>query len=605
MVNIKDWINYLRMHKAGNVAIALLIILAIICSGATYYAITEQTEQLGPNPSFIIKMVLMDLIVLLALSILVVRKVFKTLIYKNNDYAGGRLRNRIIIMFSLVAAIPTIIISLFSAYFFNFGLQSWFNQRVDNILTYSVTLSQAYSSDFSMQLKETTVAVADELSDMYYDLVHEPHIFNKILNAQASFRSLNEAMVFQNTTRSILAQTSMSFSLAFSTISSHLIARADAGEIVEIKSDPTRVRMLIKLREYNDTYLLVGKLIDPKLIDYSNKTSHAVKEYNNLNEHLLSLQVQFSMAFIAVAMLLLIIAISGGMIFAGHIIKPIRKLLVATEKLQHGDLSVQVSEEGPKDDELLILSRAFNKMVSQLNSQQKDLIIAQRALAWSDVARMVAHEIKNPLTPIQLASNMIKQKFEGEVTDKVSFNKYLQTILRHTSDIGTILTEFVNFAKMPSPKFQKVKLVKLLSEFIESRRLLNEKITYIFQTDLENFEFSADPVQLTQIMINLVKNAEEAMIDNPKEKKVLVSLHIKEEYVVLSVEDNGTGFPLEVLTKASELYFTTRAKGTGLGLAIVQKIVGDHNGTFSIRNIPEGGAKIELIFTPIFKSILT
>ena len=606
MTKIENIIIYLKKYKASNVAIVILIALSIVSVGATYYAIHDQTQIVGPDPSLIIKLVLFDLIILLALAVLVTRKVFKNLIYKNNDYAGGRLRNRIIIMFSLVAAIPTIVIAIFSAYFFNFGLQSWFNQRVSNILTYSVSLSDAYTADFTSHLKQTAISMSDELNSLYYDIIHEPRLFNNLLNTQAELRSLTEAMVFQNNSRSILAQTSMSFSLAFSTIPAHLLARANSGEIVEIKSDPTRIRILMKLQEYNDTYLLIGKLIDPKLVDYSNKISYAVEDYGRLNTHLLSLQIQFSMAFIAAAFLLLVIAISGGMVFAGQLIRPIRRLLIATEKLQHGDLSVQVLEDGPSDDELCVLSKAFNKMVDQLDRQQKDLVIAQRALAWSDVARMVAHEIKNPLTPIQLASNMLQKKFENEVGDKESFNKYIQTILRHTSDIGTILNEFVNFAKIPTPKFSKINLVALVKEFVESRRLLNDKVDYIFNTELKKLQFVCDSVQITQIMINLFKNAEDAIEDVKKTGIITVSLYAEDGKVILSVLDNGSGFPLDAITKASEPYFTTRAKGTGLGLAIVQKIIGDHNGTFTISNVPGSGAEIKLTFLPIkLKNILT
>ena len=604
MTKIDNIITHLKKYKASNVAIVGLVPLALAFAGFTYYTINDQTQIIGPDPSLIIKLVLSDLIILLVLAVLVTRKVFKNLIYKNNDYAGGRLRNRIIIMFSLVAAIPTIVIAIFATYFFNFGLQSWFNQRVSNILTYSVSLSDAYRSDFTAQLKQSAVAVSDELAYMYSDFVHEPHMFNKILNAQADTKSLSEAIVFRNNT--ILAQTSMSFSLAYTTIPAHLLARADEGEVVVINSDPTRVRMLLKLKDYNDAYLLVGRLIDPKLVDYSNKISYAVEDYDRLNAHLLSLQIQFSMAFIAAALLLLLISISGGMVFAGQIIRPIRRLLIATEKLQHGDLSVHVQEDGPKDDELIVLSIAFNKMVDQLDRQQKDLVIAQRALAWSDVARMVAHEIKNPLTPIQLASNMLQKRFEPEVKDKEAFNKYIQTILRHTSDIGSILNEFVNFARIPYPKFVMIDLVALLTEFVESRRLLNDKVDYILTTPLKTLQFACDSLQMTQIMINLFKNAEDAIEDAKRVGIIRVSLCTKDDKVILSVSDNGAGFPLDAITKAAEPYFTTRAKGTGLGLAIVQKIVGDHSGTLTISNVPNSGAEIKLTFSSTkLKNILT
>jgi two-component system nitrogen regulation sensor histidine kinase NtrY len=596
MTKFEKIVDLLQKHKASNIAIYFLIVAALFSSGLTYYAITDETQIIGPDPSAIIRLVLLDLIILLALVVLITRKIFKNLVYRVNDKAGGRLRNRIIVMFSLVAAIPTIIISIFSAYFFNFGLQSWFNQRLENMLHYSVSLSDAYISEYTLQMKRTSVSIAEDLSDMYYDLVHTPNLFNKVLNAQAEIRSLDEAIVFQRGSKTVLAQTSMSFSLAFLNIPGHILSLADQGEVVEIKSDPSRVRMLIKLKEYNDTYLLIGRMIDQKLVDYVNKIGYAVKDYEKLNSNLALLQIQFSIAFIAVAMLLLVIAIGGGMMFAGQIIGPIRRLLIATEKLQIGDLSVQVVEGGHKDDELSILSSAFNKMVQQLDRQQKDLMVAQRALAWSDVARMVAHEIKNPLTPIQLASSRLQQKFENEVTDKESFNKYIQTILRHTRDIGTILNEFVNFAKMPSPNLIRTDLVTLLRDLVESRSMINDKNTYKFVTDLKFLQFICDPTQIHQVIINLLKNSEESIEDAKKEGKIEVSLYKKDDRVIIVVIDNGSGFPLDAINKATEPYFTTRMKGTGLGLAIVQKIIADHRGQINISNLPAGGAEVKMIF---------
>ena len=588
-------VELLRKYNASTIAIFLLIPAAILSSAATYYNIADESYIVGPDPGSVIKLVLLDLIILLALAVLIARKIFKNLVYRVNDKLGGRLRNRVIVMFSLVAAIPTIVISIFSAYFFNFGLQSWFNQRLENMLHYSVNLSDAYISEHTLQMKKTAVSVAEDLGDMYYDFVHAPHLFSKVLNAQAELRYLDEAIIFQRVSNTILAQTSMSFALAFLNIPAHMLSLADEGEVVVIKSDPTRIRTLIKLREYNDTYLLIGRMIDPKLVDYANKIHFAVDDYEKINSNLTSLQIQFSIAFIAVAMLLLVIAIGGGMVFAGQIIDPIRRLLIATEKLQKGDLSVKVLE-GPKNDELSILSRAFNKMVQQLDRQQKDLLVAQRALAWSDVARMVAHEIKNPLTPIQLASSRMQQKFEGEVSDKEAFNKYVQTILRHTRDIGNILNEFVNFAKMPSPNLIRTDLVTLLREIVEARSMLNDKIEYSFQTTEDFLGFKCDPTQIHQVIINLLKNSEESIESKGLEGKIKVVLAKQGTSVIIDVVDDGRGFPLDIISKATEPYFTTRVKGTGLGLAIVQKIVADHHGQITIGNIPEGGAAIKMIF---------
>lgn len=592
---LERYIETLRKYNASTVAIFILIFAAIISSGLTYYNITDETQLIGPDPSKIIKLILLDLVILLSLAILIARKIFKHIIYKVNDRIGGRLRNRIIIMFSLVAAIPTIVVTIFSAYFFNFGLQSWFNQRLENMLNYSVNLSDAYISEYNIQMQKTAISIAEDLGDMYYDLIHAPHLFNKVLNAQAEIRFLDEAIIFQRSSKTVLAQTSMSFSLAFLNIPTHILTMADRGDVIQIKSDPSRIRMLVKLREYQDTYLLIGRMIDKKLFDYSTKIGDAVKEYETINSNLTLLQIQFFIAFIAVAMLLLVIAIGGGMVFAAQIIRPIRRLLIATERLQAGDRDIRLPQ-GHKNDELSILSSAFNKMVEQLDRQQKDLMVAQRALAWSDVARMVAHEIKNPLTPIQLASSRLQQKFQGEVSDKEAFNKYIQTILRHTKDIGNILTEFVNFAKMPKPKLITTDIVTLLRDVIESRAMIHDKIKYEFSTHQEFQAFACDPTQIHQVIINLMKNSEESIEASGNEGNIKIMLSVKKDKITIDVLDNGTGFPLDIINKATEPYFTTRVKGNGLGLAIVQKIIADHHGQIFINNRDEGGAAIKIEF---------
>ena len=264
-------------------------------------------------------------------------------------------------------------------------------------------VSERYVNEHVLNLKETALSVSDDISSEYYELIHDNMYFTKFLNAQAELRSLDEAIVFQKNTNTILAQTSLSFSLSFANISGHLIKKADRGEIVQVDADPKKIRILIKLRDYNDTYLVIGKLIDTKIIEHIDKTNGTASEYFRLKDQIAGLQIKFSLIFIFLAMILLLSAIIWGMKFAERIVKPIRELVIAAEKVKNGDLKVQVPDQNLKKDEIKVLSAAFNRMVKQIYRQQKELGIAQRALAWSDVARRVAHEIKNPLTPIQLS----------------------------------------------------------------------------------------------------------------------------------------------------------------------------------------------------------
>jgi len=295
-------------------------------------------------------------------------------------------------------------------------------------------------------------------------------------------------------------------------------------------------------------------------------------------------------------LLLLSGTIYVGAIFANRIAKPIKRLVNATEKVQSGDLTVNIPVSKDKEDEISILTSAFNKMVRRIDIQQKDLALAQRTMAWKDVASRVAHEIKNPLTPISLSADRLRKKFIDEISDEESYIKYITTIQRHTKDIQNIISEFAEFAKLPSPVFQKVEIIAKLKDLIESRQMIDETIIYHFSSNTERFYFRCDPTQINQIIINLLKNAEEALENIKHHKKINLDVNLEESELEIFVSDNGKGFPNDLIDRITEPYLTTRSKGTGLGLAIVKKIAQDHNGDVVISNDENGGARVKLIF---------
>ena len=612
--------NYLKhLYKEcsnSNKLLFVLIIFIIIIACSTYYVISIESKELGPDPSRAIGLILIDLVALLLVGVVLARKFLLNFISEKNVKEDedqdsdnltlsedrsrkphvSRLQNRIIIAFSLVATVPTIIVSVFSAYFFNFGIQSWFDKKISAVLDQSIIVAESYLDEHRIQLKETTMSLAADLSDMYYDLIHNPPYFTKALNAEAEIRSLNEVIVIHRPTNTVIANTYLSFALSFATIPMHLIKKADLGEIVEINSDPTKIRMLVKLKEHNGTYLLVGRLIDNKIIDHIDKTNGAAAEYYRLKTRISGMEIKFSIVFILVALLLLLAAISWGTIFATKIVNPIKKLVLATEKVKNGDLTVQVPEDDSHNDEIRVLSSAFNRMIKQIDRQQRELVIAQRALAWSDVARKVAHEIKNPLTPIHLASERLSRKFSNQVTDKAEFDKYVQMIIRHTDDIKKIVSEFVNFARLPAPIFIHCDLILLVKNLVESRKLINDTIEYEFVASEPYLNFICDTTQINQIIINLLKNSEESIGVSKNTGNILVSIVKTESTVTITVEDDGIGFPMHLIDRATEAYVTTRSKGTGLGLAIIKKIALDHCATLDVANKPTEGAVVSITF---------
>lgn len=611
-MNIKNKISNLldsRIFKAAILVAGCGILLYLLIS--IYFLI----KQGSPDPSSIMGMLIIAVILFLLISIFIVSNRVSNFFLgvvnliklgklpkKSAKSRVSKLRKRIVLAFSASATLPAVIVAIFSIYFFNVSVQSWFDSKVSKVLDQSLLVGQSYVSEHVVQLKETALSVADDLNDMYYDIIHDSEIFSKVLNAQAEMRSLDEAIVFQRNMNTILAQTSLSFSLSFTSIPAHLIERANSGEIVTLPSDQTKIRMLIKLSDYNDAYLLIGRLVDSQIINHISKTEGSIAEYQRLKQNINNMQINFSLGFFAITIMLIVTAVVWGRNFAERLVKPIRNLVKAAEEVKNGNLSASVPEKGLNKDEIRILSSAFNRMVRQIDRQQKELLVAQRALAWSDVARQVAHEIKNPLTPIQLSANRLETKFSDQVEDKEMFKKYVSNILNKSNDIKTIVSEFVNFARMPAPSFSNCDIVKLVSDLVDSKRLINESVDYKFYTYSAEIDFVCDLTQITQILENLLQNAEDALesVSGDEMKKPFIEVSINadnnEEIIFIVIADNGPGFSSELLSTAKTPYVTTKKKGTGLGLAIVDRIVQDHFGSLEIDNNEYGGASLTLSF---------
>jgi len=598
MIFFKNLWQVITKHSySKNISYIIISAVAIGLVSTTFLIYLEFISD-EINPVNIIGLMLVILITSLLLGILLINNRANGFFdfVKKSTKRVSKLRKRIIIAFSLGAAVPTIIVAVFSTYFFNFGVQSWFDDKISRVLEQSITVGESYIDEHVLQLKDTAISISNDYDDLYYKLIDNPELFQAILAGQAEFRALDEAIIFKRDTNTILAQTSLSFSLSFLTIPIHVFEKVNKGEVVQIFSDPTKIRILIKLHKYNDTYLLIGRLVDEKIIEHINKTNGAAQEYFRLKTQIFDLQVKFSMIFILLAMILLLAAIIWGRHFAERIVKPIRELVIAAERVKNGDLTAQVPEEGLKKDEIRILSFAFNRMVKQIDRQQRDLVIAQRALAWSDVARRVAHEIKNPLTPIQLSAERLLKKFKSQVQDQDSFEKYINNITKNSNEIKMIVSEFVNFARLPSPNFSEHEILSMINNLVDTRRLVKDHILYTVSSNVKSFELVCDATQLNRVMVNLLQNAEEALEEINGQKKIIIQIMLDGDFVSISVLDNGPGFSEQVLENAIKAYFTTKTKGTGLGLAIVDRIIQDHFGSFSIFNREEGGGCIKLIF---------
>lgn len=712
--NVTGWLR-------RNVAL-ILTFLAFFAAITTYIVMTGSNAPLGIKPKRVLSFLLFDIALLGLLIVIIVARIYRLWNALRVGSDGSQLQKRILVMFSIVTITPTIIVSVFSVFFFNLGIQTWFNERVQTAVDESLAVAEAYLAEHKENIRGDVLAMASDLNQIAHLTITAPAEYNRNVATQSTLRLLTETIVFQG--NRILAQGQLSFALAFGRIPQDLLDRADKGEVVIITPQDDKVQALVKLEYPPNTYLLVGRLVDSKVLMHMQHTQGAVNEYNTLRAQLDRLQMTFSVVFVTLTLLLLLASIWYGMIFASRLSRPISSLVGAAERVRGGDFSARVEHTVDKD-EIGKLSRAFNRMTEQLQAQRGELIeanrhiderrrfseavlagvsagvialdrdkritlfnrsantilskidtsvdskmpiseiiygitellaqaeelpgevaqntltltkggktlslhvrvtveqlgkeiegfivtfdditllvAAQRSAAWADVARRVAHEIKNPLTPIQLAAERLKRKYLKFITeDQDTFVKYTDTITRHVADIGKMVEEFVSFARMPTPKFSNEDIASIVKKAVFSAQIANPAIDYQLYVPEEELLIYCDERQIMQVMTNTIKNASEsieARLANEAEQGekgcIRIELSRAGEAIELAIDDNGIGFPPGEALKMLEPYVTTRVKGTGLGLAIVRKIMEDHKGRINLENIPEGGARVRLSF---------
>ena len=347
-----------------------------------------------------------------------------------------------------------------------------------------------------------------------------------------------------------------------------------------------KTTVMIKLSSLVDTYLYISRNIDPEILRYLNETEQAVSFYYSVENSQTGIKVTFAIIYIIVVTLLLFLSTSIAITFASRLTKPIVNLIGASDSISKGALDVKVPELDT-DEEFKQLNKNFNSMIERLKEQQDKLLITERYEAWESVARKLAHEIKNPLTPIQLSIDSLREKYKVKLNDESrNFEKYLETINRQIKDIEKLVNEFSNFARMPRPILKKINLNNLISKSLEFLKM-SSKSNIKFIKKIDKAYIEGDEDQLNRVFINLIKNSEESILDKMvKEPNFKGNIDIEitnnNDYIICRLTDNGSG--ITDAKKAMTPYFTTKQTGTGLGLPIVNKIINEHSGFLSIKN---------------------
>jgi len=360
---------------------------------------------------------------------------------------------------------------------------------------------------------------------------------------------------------------------------------------------------IMRLQAFENRFLYVVKYLGKDISRYLTQSQEAINFYYTVEEKSTGIKISFAIIYIIIVTLLLFLSITIAIRFSSRFFRSINNLILASTAIGDGDLNTKVPEI-KTDKDLEILNKNFNSMISRLKNQQEKLIINERHEAWGSLARKLAHEIKNPLTPLQLTIDRMKTKYTDQLMskEKINFKESLKIINNQIKQIESLVNEFSDFARMPKPVFKNNNLIKIISESIKLLSEIDHTIKIEFINDHKEISFNCDKEQLNRVFFNLIKNSIES-IQQKAEKKVIfnkkISIEIlsNNDHIKFILIDNGIGFE-EIkndLKKILNPYFTTKKNGTGLGLSIVNKIINDHNGELLFIPIIEG-AKIEIKF---------
>ena len=480
---------------------------------------------------------------------------------------------------------------------FNVGLQKYFDQKITSAVNNSYQVAKNYIEESKKSVETDIYLISLDLNRYSEIFFSNPKRFSQIVRAQKNLRKVDELYLIDSTGAILLSDTSNPED-KFIIPSEEIFDKSLEGKPISVdRSKENKTAFIIKLNNYIDTYLYISKNIQPQLLQYLDETEEAVNFYYIVQNNRAGIKITFAIIYIIVVSLLLFLTIVLAITFARRLTKPIINLISASQKISKGKLDSRVPEVDA-DEEIKILNRNFNNMIERLKKQQEKLLVSERYSAWETVARKLAHEIKNPLTPIQLSIDSLREKYSQKLKDQNNnFDNYLQTINRQIKDIEKLVNEFSDFARMPSPILKKIKIDSVIKRAVDFYKMAHQdlKLSYT-TTSNDSFLIKGDSEQLYRVFLNLIKNSIEAIQDRKQKDhnlqgKISVEIAKNNEYIVIKMLDNGSGFnDLQNITKP---YFTTKKDGTGLGLPIVSKIINEHKGEILFLKNPKG-AEIEI-----------
>jgi len=694
------WVRWL-----GPIAVGIALFSALL----TFVVLTGLT-RIVPTHQVVVGFLLANALAALFLIAVIGREVWMIIQARRRGRAAAQLHVSIVGLFSVIAAVPAILVAIVASITLDRGLDRIFNIRTRAVIENSLAVTEAYLRDHAQIVRADIVTVATDIARAKALFDQDRDRFRQFLTAQASLRGL-PVVVMIDKDLNVIERSNIRTTLDVSVPTKAALEHITENEPqIALIPDANYVAAIIKLRNFTDSYLYIARSLDPRVVAQLRETRESVSEYAQLESRRLGVQVAFGLMYTVIALIVLLSAVWIGLNFANRLVAPIRRLIGAANIVSTGNLHVQVPVRRSEGD-LAQLGETFNKMTQELRTQRDDLlrardlidsrrqfteavlagasagvigadadghirilnrsaerlighseaeilgqtltgvvpelselvnasregnqrlvqgqitinragrerilsvrvtseqsadadhgyvvtldditdlVTAQRTSAWADVARRIAHEIKNPLTPIQLSAERLRRKYGKVITeDRAIFEQCTDTIVRQVDDIRRMVDEFSRFSRMPKPVMVPEDVADTVKQAVFLMRVGHADIDIDAKVPDERMPARFDRRLISQALTNIIKNAAEAISGLPEgsgKGRIEVSAERIGDEIVIDVIDNGIGLPKDNRSRLLEPYVTTRDKGTGLGLAIVGKILEDHGGGIELHDASE------------------
>ncbi len=702
---------------------AIALGLALLWAAATFLVLGGLT-WIAPVDEVVKQLLLGNAVTGVLLLAIIGREVWVVIQARWRGRAGSRLHVQIVGLFAVIAAVPTVLVSVVASTTLNNALDRYFSSHTRAMIEQSQIVAKAYLGDHASFIGSASLAMASDVARAKPLFDQNREQFRKFFTAQTMGRGLSAAMIITSGAATV-ERAAVTMDKPVALPPPEPLKRITETEPYIVVS-PQGISATVKLRGYDDLYLYVVQMLDPRVMQQIAATQESIGDYAVLEASRLGIQIAFALMFAVIALIVLLSSAWIGLDFANRLVAPIRRLIGAANMVSTGNLHIQVPVHRSEGD-LAQLGETFNKMTQELRTQHDDivraselidsrrrfteavlsgasagvigvnaegritilnrsaeqlternetealgrplreiapelagvfadarrsnqrliqrqialtrdgqernfsvrvtseqapqsehgyvitidditeLVLAQRSSAWADIARRIAHEIKNPLTPIQLSAERLRRKYGKVITeDAAVFEQCTDTIVRQVDDIKRMVDEFSRFARMPKPVIADEDVADTVRQVVFLLRVGHPDIDFDVQLPAEAMPARFDRRLISQALTNIIKNATEAIGAVPPAElgrgRITVSARREGKEAAIDVIDNGIGLPKENRARLLEPYVTTREKGTGLGLAIVGRILEEHGGRIELRDaadkIPGArGAWMQLRFT--------